>query len=331
MRVLLAEDEPLSRRVTEGVVRDLGHECQTVTDGVQAWEAFLAHRPDVVISDWMLPGLSGPDLCRRIRGQATEPYAYVVMVTGQGGPEQVVEGMTAGADDYLVKPLDPAALGARLLAAARVTALHQRLSCQRTELEEANHELAAMALRDPLTGLRNRRALHDDLDLLEARATRYGQRYCIALLDIDHFKSYNDTHGHQAGDRVLRAVADELRSQARRGDVVYRYGGEEFLCVFPEQTLATAAIAVERMRGGVERLGVSQIGTSVGAVRVSAGLAMLDAEHKRSVDEVLKDADDALYRAKQLGRNRVELPAVSVSRIPQTANVGSGPAVDTTP
>jgi two-component system chemotaxis response regulator CheY len=277
-----------------------------VTDGAQAWEAFLAHRPDVVISDWIMPGLTGPDLCRKIRAHATEPYAYFIMVTNQGGPLQVTEGMTAGADDYLVKPLDPAALSARLLAAARVTVLHRQLSHHRTELEEVNRELAAMALRDPLTGLGNRRALHEDLGLLEARVARYGQRYCIALLDVDHFKSYNDTYGHQAGDRVLQAVAAELRSQARRGDVVYRYGGEEFLCVFPEQTQDTAAIAVERMRAGMERLAVAHADSSTGLVSLSAGLAMLDPEHTRTVHEVLKDADDALYRAKQLGRNRVE-------------------------
>jgi two-component system chemotaxis response regulator CheY len=334
MRVLQAEDEPVARRLTEAVVRDLGHECQSVVDGAQAWEAFLAHRPDVVISDWMMPGLSGLDLCRRIRAHATEPYAYVVMVTRQGRRAQVVEGMTAGADDYLVKPLDRAALGARLLAAERVTVLHRQLSDQRAQLEETNLELAAMTLRDPLTGLPNRRALHDDLDLLEARVARYGQRYCIALLDVDHFKTYNDTYGHQAGDRVLQAVARELRSQARRGDVVYRYGGEEFLCVFPEQTLATAAIAVERMRSGVEGLAVSHADGLVATVRISAGLAMFDPEHKRPVEEVLKDADDALYRAKQLGRNRVErasLRVVSIGPVPQTSNVGRVAAVDRTP
>jgi diguanylate cyclase (GGDEF)-like protein len=158
----------------------------------------------------------------------------------------------------------------------------------------------------PLPGLGNRRVLQEDLELLEERVLRYGHRYCMALLDIDHFKSYNDSQGHQAGDQVLSSVSAELKAQARGGDAIYRYGGEEFLCIFPEQTLTTGMLAVERMRVGVQRLAIPhQINTS-GLVTVSAGVAMLDPDHPRLTGAVLKEADDALYRAKQLGRNRVE-------------------------
>ena len=135
----------------------------------------------------------------------------------------------------------------------------------------------------------------------------------MALLDIDHFKIYNDTYGHQAGDDVLKGVAAELKSQARGGDSLYRYGGEEFLCIFPEQTLTSATIAVERMRTGIERLATPHDQSARGVVTVSAGLAMLDPARTRSTDDVLKEADDALYRAKELGRNRVEQAAVQAA------------------
>jgi len=217
--------------------------------------------------------------------------------------------MTAGADDYLVKPLDPDDLQARLVAATRVTSLHQQLVEHRSELEGLNRELTAIARRDPLTQLGNRRALDEDLQLLEARVARYGHRYCMALLDVDQFKSFNDTYGHQAGDEILQTVAAQFKAQARGGDAVYRYGGEEFLCIFPEQTLTTGTLAVQRMRLGVEGLAIPHRGDPHGVLTVSAGMAVLDPLNPRSVRQVLEDADQALYRAKQLGRNRIESAA----------------------
>jgi two-component system cell cycle response regulator len=306
MKILVVDDDPTSRLIARMAVQRLGHQCDTVTDGAQAWDLFLTERPDAVISDWMMPGLTGLQLCRNIRADTRGGYTYLILVTSKGARDQILEGMSAGADDYLVKPLDPDELQVRLIAAARVTSLHRQLADQRTEMQGLNLELTSLARRDPLTGLGNRRVLQEDLELLEERVLRYGHRYCMALLDIDHFKSYNDSQGHQAGDQVLSSVSAELKAQARGGDAIYRYGGEEFLCIFPEQTLTTGMLAVERMRVGVQRLAIPhQINTS-GLVTVSAGVAMLDPDHPRLTGAVLKEADDALYRAKQLGRNRVE-------------------------
>jgi diguanylate cyclase (GGDEF)-like protein len=305
MRILFADDDASSRLIAQTALRNLGHDCHTVTDGARAWEAFRSNRPDVVISDWTMPGLSGLELCRNIRAQVGG-YAYFIMVTSHSELKDIREGMEAGVDDYLVKPLDTDDLEARLIAAARVSSLHRQLASQRTELEGLNRELVDIARKDALTGLGNRRALEEDRDLLEARVSRYGHRYCMALVDVDQFKSYNDTYGHQAGDQVLYAVAAQLKDQARGGDAIYRYGGDEFLCVFPEQSVAAGSVAVERMRIGVERLRIFNANSPFGVLTFSAGLAMLDAGHTRSVGDVIREADEALYRAKQLGRNRVE-------------------------
>jgi PleD family two-component response regulator len=170
-----------------------------------------------VISDWMMPGMTGLELCRAVRSELPGPYTYFIMITSQGAADEVFEGMSAGVDDYLVKPLNTDDLEGRLIAAQRVTSLHRELAQQRTTLEDVNHELTDIARRDPLTGLGNRRALDEDLALLEARVSRYGHQYCMALVDVDHFKSFNDTYGHQAGDEILQAVASELTREARRG------------------------------------------------------------------------------------------------------------------
>jgi diguanylate cyclase (GGDEF)-like protein len=306
VKILVADDDPISRRIVEATLASLGHKCETAADGEQAWDAFRSGLHDVVISDWTMPGQTGPQLCANVRGHVAGTYTYFIMLTAYGTREQILEGMSAGVDDYLVKPLNSAELQARLVAAARVTSLHRHLRGQRTKLEGLNTQLTAIARRDPLTGLSNRRALQEDIEILEARVSRYGHRYCMALLDIDNFKTYNDTYGHQAGDHVLQRVAEELTANARSGDALYRYGGEEFLCIFPEQSLAKGAQAVQRMRVSVEDLRIPHLASTYGMVTFSAGLAVLTSEEIRSATQVLKEADDALYVAKQLGRNRVE-------------------------
>jgi len=317
MRVLVADDDSTSRLVAQAAVRSRGHDCESVSDGVAAWDAFQSSPPDVVLTDLMMPGLTGLTLCRNIRAHPSGGSTYVILVTSQGALTQILQGMAAGADDYLIKPLDPDMLQARLIAAGRVAALHGQLARQRIELEAVNETLKDIARRDPLTGLRNRRALEEDLVLLEARVARNNDRYCMALLDVDHFKAYNDAYGHPAGDKILQAVGAQLNAQIRGGDALYRYGGEEFLCIFPEQTLASGTVAVERMRAGVHALGLPHAGNVPGVLTVSAGMAILDAAGHHSAEDVLMEADEALYRAKERGRNRVEQPS------PCAAAVGS--------
>jgi diguanylate cyclase (GGDEF)-like protein len=214
----------------------------------------------------------------------------VIVLTGAADEAAARQTMEAGADDLLLKPLDPAQLERKLIAAGRVTALHRRMH------DDARH--------DALTGLGNRLRLAEDLEILRGRVERYGHVYCAAVFDLDNFKGYNDTRGHAAGDDALKSVAAVLAREIRTGDAVYRYGGEEFLVLLPEQTIETATFAAERLRAAVENLRIPH--PDGGVITVSAGVAGLD-DKVTSPDELFELADKALYRAKEGGRNRVEV------------------------
>jgi two-component system cell cycle response regulator len=312
VKILVAEDSAVARRMVEQAVRNLGHECVVAEDGERAWELFEQGGADVVISDWVMPGIEGDELCRRVRSSGNS-YAYFIILTSLEDPEHVVRGMDAGADDYLPKPLDPDALEARLIAASRVTGLHRRLEDQQVELERLNDELHEQARRDPLLSeIGNRLGMREDLQQVEARVERYGHSYAIALCDIDHFKSYNDTRGHLAGDEVLKRVAGALVETTRREDSVYRYGGEEIMVLLAEQGLDGAAATAERMRVAVEALEIPHPGSVPSeVVTISVGVARGRPADEGGADATLGGADAALYRAKQEGRNRViaEAPA----------------------
>ena len=291
-------------------VEKLGHECLAADDGLEAWETFQENADvDVIISDWMMPGMGGQELCRNVRNYAgaLDSYPFFVFLTALGDKQHLLEGMQAGADDYLKKPLDREELEARLLAAARVTSLHRQLSGQKKELEKLNFELFKQARRDPLTRLGNRLRLREDLETLRARAERYGHAFCALLCGVDSFGPYNNAYGHLAGDDVLRKVADAILNTFRAGDASYRYGGEEFLVILPEQTLETAAIAAERLRRAIEALAVPHEGSPTGFLTMSCGLAGLEPGSTKSVEELLREADGALYAAKHNGKNTVAL------------------------
>jgi diguanylate cyclase (GGDEF)-like protein len=306
VKILIADDSATPRQLLRRELEKLGHECVVAEDGNEAWTLFQSVGADVVISDWMMPGMDGDEFCRRVRSHPSAPYVYFILLTSLEGRRHIVQGMQAGADDYLTKPFDNDELATRLIAADRVTALHRRLATQQEELERLNAGLFEDSRRDPLTGLGNRRRQDEDLRTLLGRAERYGHTLCVALFDIDNFKQYNDTRGHLEGDGILRSIASALERQSRSGDAVYRYGGEELLVVFPEQTLETAALAAERMRKAIEGLAISHPAMPPdGIVTVSAGVARLEPELQDDVERLLARADAALYEAKESGRNRV--------------------------
>jgi diguanylate cyclase (GGDEF)-like protein len=301
MRILVVDDEPLSRHVLQAAVEQLGHQWTAAENGQAAWRCFNQDKPEVLITDLLMPEVDGLELCRRVRADTRAGYTYIILVTVLGERHDVVRGMEAGADDYLIKPLQRFDLQARLIAAQRVTDVHAELARHRAQL-------AHLARHDPLTGLSNRRSLQEDLEVLHARSQRYGRGYALAMCDIDRFKAYNDTHGHQAGDEALRAVAATIAQEVRGGDSVYRYGGEEFLLVLPEQTLDTALVAVERVRSAVERLAIPQpVARPDGMLTLSAGIAAFGPGEAPTAEELLQRADAALYRAKAAGRNQIAL------------------------
>jgi len=287
-------------------VESLGHQCVTVADGLAAWALIQQSPPEVLVTDRAMPGLDGVELCRRVRAAEQDGYTYIILLTAYGDPADVLSGMLAGADDYVTKPLNPIALEARLLAAARVTELHAALA-------ETRAELAKQAHTDPLTGLSNRLGLAADLQQVHNISERYDRSYCVAICDVDYFKRFNDIYGHLAGDQALRTVAATLAAQVRDADRVYRIGGEEFLVLLPEQSVEGGRVAVERIRGRLEDLAVAHVGSELGLLTVSVGLAGSSPAHRLATSDLLAQADAALYDAKRKGRNRVVVAAQLVT------------------
>jgi two-component system chemotaxis response regulator CheY len=241
-----------------------------------------------------------------VRGEPGDSYVYIVLTTGLDHPEHILEGMGAGADDYLTKPVDSFAVQTRLVAAERVTGLHATLAQTQAELERANFELLERSLTDDLTGLGNRRRMEEDLARTHARAMRLGRAYGVALFDIDHFKHYNDHYGHIAGDETLRRVAACIDLVVRAGECAYRYGGEEFLLLMPDcDPIDSILVTAERIRQTLVDTGMLHTArpSSPSLVTLSGGVACWTPDSPLSRLHVIEQADEALFRAKSAGRN----------------------------
>lgn len=305
LRVLIVDDSAMLRRVLQRGVERGGHVCLAAGDGVEALEVFDTFHPDVVISDWEMPRMDGPELCRQVRERASETYPYFIFLTALDQREHILTAMAAGADDYLEKPLDPHALDAALVAASRVTDLHARLREQRDDLRRLNLRLHGDARRDPLTGLGNRLLLREDFAARLEQAGELGAS--VAMCDIDFFKRLNDRDGHLAGDAVLAAVAATIRDAVRGGDSVYRYGGEEFLVLLPNAPLDAAVGAIERIRLALIARAIVHPDSDVApVVTLSCGVAYTAPGGGEPIKDWIQRADEALYAAKTAGRNRVE-------------------------
>lgn len=306
MKVLVVDDDPVSRMLMAQALAQLGHESVAADGGERAWELFCQDRPDVVVSDWMMPDVDGLELCRRIRLEEGTDYASFIIVTGLDGEEHAAKGMLAGADDYLAKPLNINALKMRLIAADRLNKLHRRLADYQDELKRRGEESGRIARIDPLTGLGNRLRMQEDLAVLDANAKRYGATYCFGMFDVDHFKSFNDAYGHLAGDRALEAVARVITGELRGGDTAYRFGGEEFVCVFPFLDPKYVIKVLERIRQAVQDLAITHTANPPsGVITVSGGGSWSATGGSVVAEQSLQKADEALYLAKEHGRNRV--------------------------
>lgn len=295
MRVLIADDSATSRAMLRTALSHWGYDVVLAEHGAQAWEILAQpDPPPMAILDWVMPHLTGPEVCRRVREHRREPYTYILLLTSKNTKGETVEGLEAGADDYIVKPFDQHELQVRLRVGKRIVDLQM-------DLLEAREELRDRANKDLLTMLPNRSAIASALDQELARCHRDRRTVGIVLLDIDHFKRINDTYGHFAGDAVLRETANRLRGSMRTYDQVGRYGGEEFLAVLPNCDLEQASSLAERMR---RRLTAAPILADGHEIDVSASFGVTISDHSdRQPEQFVRIADEALYQAKASGRN----------------------------
>jgi len=292
MKILIAEDQPPAALYLRRTLEKMGHEATVAPDGEQAWQIIQQGDTSLLISDWMMPHLDGPELCRRIRVDEGNRYTYIILLTSRDQREDRLKGLRAGADDFLIKPPDPDELAVRLEIAGRILAVHEKLARQ-------NERLTELAAIDELTGAKNRRRFREDLELLFAQADRLGSRLSLIMLDLDHFKEYNDTFGHPAGDEVLHWVGSTLRAAVRSHDVVARYGGEEFVMLLPATAEDEALDVAERLRSAIacrpwpHRKMTASLGVGTVGPATPNAAALVD------------QADRALYQSKQAGRNRI--------------------------
>jgi diguanylate cyclase (GGDEF)-like protein len=307
MKILIADDEVMSRRLLQKTMERAGYEVIAVGDGRQAADELCeAQGPKLALLDWMMPELDGPGVCREVRKRKEHSYVYMILLTSKEKKEHVVAGLESGADDYLTKPFDLEELKARLRTGKRILDLEDRLV-------EAREEMRFQASHDALTSIWNRGVIMELLGRELARSRR--ERKCTAILlgDLDHFKQINDTHGHHAGDEVLKETAKRLVSSVRSYDFVGRYGGEEFLVVLNNCDPAFGLVRAEDIRKVIAE---QPIHTSRGVVRVTMSLGLLLSQQwgQRTAEELLQEADAALYVAKGAGRNcvRVAIPQVQL-------------------
>jgi two-component system, cell cycle response regulator len=330
MKVLVADDEAVSLRLIESSLGRWGYDVVTATDGIEALAILNAtERPTLAILDWMMPGMSGVDICRELRLHKSEgEYTYVILLTAKRAKDDVIQGLEAGADDYLTKPFHPQELRVRLRTGRRILYLLEQLVVAREALRD-------QATHDVLTQLWNRVALMEILDKELARAQREESSLGIILVDLDHFKLVNDRHGHRAGDDVLREAAEAMRSTTRPYDAVGRYGGEEFLVILPGCDQVNAVSHAERLRKVVSQVAVAAPG---GEIRCTASLGVTVGGYGVELDPtvLIEAADAALYRAKAAGRDRAEFaaakefarkPGAEPGRLPDAASEADKAAV----
>lgn len=302
--ILVADDDPLFRHLIGKYLETWGYNVITAVDGEQAWELLQKQEnfPDLLILDWLMPGVDGLELCRRVRDQSRNSYQYILLVSGRDDKQDVIRGLDAGADDYLTKPLDTAELRARLRAGNRI------LSLQR-DLLQAHEKLQFQVTHDTLTGIWSRRAALDLLARELQRASRSDISTGVLMIDLDHFKKVNDSYGHLVGDTVLKEVASRIARSVRSYDFVGRYGGEEFLAVLSQCTSHDLRTVAQRACSVVAESPVIALSLEI-PITISIGGAV----SRPGIPEfdLLSAADSALYEAKHAGRNRVVIGEIQV-------------------
>src|SRR6185503_16433258 len=303
-RILVVDDHEDNVELLRARLVAWGYEVECAHDGMQALDAVNASPPDLILLDVMMPSVDGNEVARRIKQNPALPFIPIIMQTALDSTESKVEGLEAGADDYITKPIEFAELKARVRSMLRIKRLQEEVEERERQLLEANERLRHMSRTDALTGLENRRSIEKQLDLMFAHGERLAEPLSCVMCDLDRFKSVNDEHGHQAGDAVLKQFAALLKHEAREIDIVGRYGGEEFIVLLPGTVLDAAVTFAERVRKQVEAHTFVFDG---GAIRRTVSIGVAGWPHPRVThcDGLVRAADDALYVAKETGRNRV--------------------------
>lgn len=324
LRILVVESSPIARDMIARTIVALGHEADGVRGADEAWEALGSRPIDVVIADWPSGDAGVTGLCRQLRARETDdgvPYTWFLVMVPTAGRHHVMDAVEAGADGFLLKPIDGTALAVGLAAAARFLALHEEHRAQDRELARGAERLREEERRDPLTRMGNRLRLDEDLRRVRSHVRRYGHRWTAVMLDVDQFRRYNEALGHDAGDDALRKIAKAIRRTLRDGDIAYRYEGEAFLLLLPEQGEDGGVVVAQRCRAAVAALGIVHPRSDVSdRVTLSAGVAELHGDEADAVSGWLRRADLALYAAKAQGRD-------GIARSAQTHMAGpeSGP------
>jgi two-component system, cell cycle response regulator len=309
LRLLAVDDDRSVLLLLDKLLSDAGYEVFTAVNGKEALHTAMECRPQLIVADWLMPEVDGLTFCRALRNTKVGRGVYIVLLTGIEDEARLVEAFDAGVDDYVLKPINPKVLLARLRAGERVVSLQNEVESDREEIRRfaadlamSNRRLQEAALLDPLTGIPNRRYAMDRIQQEWSAAERGARPLACMLIDVDHFKRINDTHGHDVGDVVLQRVADVLKHTARTQDVICRIGGEEFLVVCPDTDASAAGQCAERLRHAVGSMRVP-IGNVSLQITISVGVAAMDPS-MRVPDSMIKASDQAVYAAKQAGRNR---------------------------
>jgi diguanylate cyclase (GGDEF)-like protein len=314
-KILIIDDDPSVRLVVKNSLQLLGHEVTVAANGEEGLTKAKQLRPHLIICDWMMPVINGLEVCRQVKSDPELSLAFFILLTIRGDVKDRVEGLDTGADEYLPKPIDMSELRARVGAGLRLQRLTQELSEANQALRQANQQLTArnellesLSLTDQLTGLLNRRAMDQALPHMLRQVgnrdanTRY--RYlCVFLIDVDHFKGVNDTYGHTVGDCVLQAIAGRLQSNARPSSLLYRYGGEEFVCITLGLNLHNGLEYGEGLRSCIAERPFKISNDLLLPITISIGGAIASAVNLVDSPDLLHQADRALYRAKHEGRN----------------------------
>lgn len=312
LKVLVVEDSKVTMKALCNYLDHMGiHNPATAESGKAALEAFRNDRPDIILLDALLPDVDGFDVAREMRAlEEGQDWSAIIFLTSMSKDEDLARGIEAGGDDYLMKPISEVVLRAKVRAMRRLVEMQRALVDVTRQLNSANKELQRLSTTDGLTGIANRRLFDELLQHEWRRCARVKKPLSLIMLDIDFFKQYNDTYGHQLGDLCLKSVASQVvRSASRPGDLAARYGGEEFALVLGETDMDGAKWVANHIRQHVAELRLKHASSPSGYVTVSCGVSSVVPHDKLSIETLLKSADRALYQAKGMGRDRVEIMA----------------------